>query len=129
MIIFPTSVTPDLIMISTYPGIRSGVTLLPSPWDTSTSTSSMVIISISTLTSVPKSPLGILCVIWSGITSSIINSNSCYFYHLTYSCSICLLIYFYNLACNCFFCYIPSITSLISASAVGSISWYKILLT
>ena len=78
MIIFPTSVIPNSIMISTYPGVRLGARLLSSPWDrptivsVSTSTSSMVFISISTLTSVPKSPLGILSVIWSCITSSII---------------------------------------------------------
>ena len=78
MIIFLTSVTPNLITISTYPGIRSGARLLSSPWDrptiisVSTSTLSMVFIYVSTLTSVPKSPLGILSVIWSHITSSII---------------------------------------------------------
>ena len=78
MIIFPTSVTPNLIMISTYPRFRSGVRLLSSPWDrptiisVSTSSSSMVFISVSTLTSVPKCPLGILSVICSCITSCII---------------------------------------------------------
>ena len=69
MIVFPTSVTPNSITIGTYPGVRSGARLLSSPWDrptivsVSTSTSSIVFISISTLTSVPKSPLGILSVI------------------------------------------------------------------
>ena len=69
-------------MISTDPRVRSGPRLFSSPWDRSTivsishPTSSMVIViifvSIPTLTSVPKRPLGILSVIWSCITSSIV---------------------------------------------------------
>ena len=61
-------------MISTYPGVRSRSGFLSSSIIlVSTSTSSVIIlISIPTLTSIPKSPLGVLSVVWSHITSSIV---------------------------------------------------------
>ena len=82
MIILSTSITPYLIVISTHPRVGSGPRLFPSLLNGSiimsiyTPTSCIVIIvvfiSIPTLTSVSKSPLGILSVILSHITSSIV---------------------------------------------------------
>ena len=63
-----------MIMISTYPGVRSRSGFLSSsiiPVSTSTSIA-IIPISIPTLTSIPKSPLGVLSVVWSHITSSIV---------------------------------------------------------
>ena len=62
-------------MISTFPGIglRPGF-LSPSIISVSTSTSSVIsLISIPTLTSISKSPLGVLSAVWSHITPSIVN--------------------------------------------------------
>ena len=61
-------------MISTYPGVRLRPGFLSSSIiSVSTSTSSVIIlISIPTLTSISKSPLGVLSVVWSRITSSIV---------------------------------------------------------
>ena len=82
MIVFLTSITSHSIAIGTDPGVRLGPRFFSSPWDgsiiisISTPTSIIVIIvifiSIPTLTSVSKSPLGILSVIWSCITLSIV---------------------------------------------------------
>ena len=74
MIILETSIAPYAIMISTYPGVRSGSGFLsPSIVSVSASTSSVIIlISIPTLTSISKSPLGVLSIVWSHITSSIV---------------------------------------------------------
>ena len=64
-------------MISTYRRVRLGPRFFSSPMiSISTPTSGMVIIiiliSIPTLTSVSKSPLGVLSVFWSCITLSIV---------------------------------------------------------
>ena len=61
-------------MISTYPGVGSRPGFLSSSIiSISTSTSSVIILtSIPTLTSISKSPLGVLSVVWSHITSSIL---------------------------------------------------------
>ena len=114
VIILSTSITPYSITISTDPGVRSGPGFFSSLLNgsiimsISTPTSCIIIIvvliSIPTLTSVSKSPLGILSVIQSHITSPTVNSDNCCSYHLIQGCSICLLIYFYNLAYNCFYC-------------------------
>ena len=82
MIVFSTSITPYSITISVDPRVRLGPRFFSSPWDgsiivsISTPTSSIVIIvifiSIPTLASVSKSPLGSFSVIWSHITSSIV---------------------------------------------------------
>ena len=63
-----------MIMISTYPGVRLRPGFLsPSIISVSTSTSSVIIlISIPTLTSISKSPLGVLSVVCSRITLSIV---------------------------------------------------------
>ena len=63
-----------MVMISTYPRVRLGPRFFSSPIiSISTSTSSIIIlISIPTLTSISKSPLGVLSVVWSHITSSIV---------------------------------------------------------
>ena len=76
MVILLTLIAPHMVMISTYPGVGSRPGLFSSPIiSVSTSTSNMIItivlISTSTLTSVPKSPLGVLSVVWSHITLSI----------------------------------------------------------
>ena len=63
-----------MVMIGTYRGVgsRSGF-LSSSIISVSTSTYRIItLISISTLTSIPKSPLGVLSVVWSRITSSVI---------------------------------------------------------
>ena len=82
MIILLTSITPYVIMISTDPGVRLGPGFFSSLlygsiiMSISTPTSCIIIIvifiSIPTLTSVSKSPLSILSVIWSHITLSIV---------------------------------------------------------
>ena len=74
MIVLLTSIAPYMIMISTYPGVRSRPGFLsPSIISISTFTSSVIIlISIPTLTSISKSPFGVLCVVCSHITSSIV---------------------------------------------------------
>ena len=74
MIVLLTSITPYMVTISTYPGVRLRPGFLSSSFiSVSTSTSSVIIlISIATLTSIPKSPLGVLSVVWSHITSSIV---------------------------------------------------------
>ena len=82
MIVFLTSITPYSIAISTDPGVRLGPRFFSSLLNgsiilsISTPTSCIIIIvvfiSIPTLTSVPKSPLGILSVIRSHITLSIV---------------------------------------------------------
>ena len=62
-------------MISTYPRVRLGPRFFSSPMiSISTPASSIVVIiiliSIPTVTSISISPLGVLSVIWSHITSS-----------------------------------------------------------
>ena len=61
-------------MISTYPGVRLGPRFFSSSIiSISTPTSSIIIlISIPTLTSISKSPLSVLSVVWAHITSSIV---------------------------------------------------------
>ena len=114
MIVFSTSITPYSIAIRVDPRVRLGPRFFSSPWDRSiivsifTPTSSIVsivsFISIPTLTSVSKSPLGhFVCNLVSYYLIYCNSDNYCS-YHLTYDCSICLLIYFYNLAYNCFYC-------------------------
>ena len=63
-----------MVTISTYPGVGSRLGFFSSRIiSISTSTSSVIIlISIPTLTSISKSPLGVLPVVWSYITSSIV---------------------------------------------------------
>ena len=112
----PTSIAPYMITVGTYPGVGPGSRFIsstrlsrPNFISMSTSTSPIVIViissSIPTLTSVPKCLLSILSVIWSSITLPIVSHGNCYSYHLTYDCSICLLIGFYNWVCNCFYNY------------------------
>ena len=77
VIILSTSIAPQVVMISTYSRVRSGPRLFSSPIiSISTPASSMIIIiiliSIPTLTSIFKSPLGVLSVVWSHITLSIV---------------------------------------------------------
>ena len=63
-----------MVAVSTYPGVGSRPGFFSSPIiSISTPTSSIIIlISIPPLTSVSKSPLGVLSVVWSHITSSIV---------------------------------------------------------
>ena len=65
---------PYTVTISTYPGVGSRPGLFSSSIiSISTSTSSVIIlISIPTLTSISKSPLGVLSLVGSHITSSIV---------------------------------------------------------
>ena len=74
MVILSTLIAPHMVTISTYPGAESRPGFFSSPTTSiSTPTSSIIIlISIPTLTSISKSPLGVLSVVWSHITSSIV---------------------------------------------------------
>ena len=135
VIIFLTSVTPHVIMISSYSGVRSEPrffsSLLNRPIIMSISTTSCIVsivifISIPTLTPVPISPLGILSVILSHITSSIVIIASITWPMAVPSASWSISI-IWSLIVSIFI--IPSITTLISSSAKGSIPRCKILLT
>ena len=63
-----------MVTSSTYPGVGSRPGFFSSPIiSISTSTSSVIIfISIPTLTSISKSPLSVLSVVWSHVTLSIV---------------------------------------------------------
>ena len=133
MVVLLTSIAPHTVMISTYPGVGSRPGFFSSPTiSISTSTSSIIIlISIPTLTSISKSPMGVLScslVLYYLIYCNLGNYHS---YHLTYGYSIpsASRSISINWSIIVSIVVISSITTMIPSSTIGSISRCKILLT